>query len=236
MGWHQIPEFDSVSSADDNTFASSRVQPTGKVSIKLPVDDWLFRKMEKLNLTVHEGYPSRNTETAGLLRDQFVKTPRSSRWYDMLVGKKDSGRSAVCCWSPEQAKLNSEVSRVARRNLPTAPPSWALSQDILRHWERAASELSAMCNQAAGLSRCFTMVQDAMSTLLNNLHVEKGKGKSSERRQQAVDKLEYLVTLTGQSPKPWPGQCRTYQKVRSSVSQTSLLCVETAIWTIYTQV
>ena len=89
MGWHQITEFDSVSSADDNLFAGSRVQPTGKVSVKLPVDDWLCRKMEKLNLTVTEGYPSRNTETAGLLGDQFVKPPRSSRWYNMHADKKD---------------------------------------------------------------------------------------------------------------------------------------------------
>ena len=95
MGWHQIPEFDSVFSADDNLFAGSRVQPTGKVSVKLPADNWLCRKMEKLNLTVAEGYPSRNTETAGLLRDQFVKPPRSSRWYDMHADKKDSGRSTV---------------------------------------------------------------------------------------------------------------------------------------------
>ena len=79
MGWHKIPEFDSVSSSDDNPFASSRVQPTGKVSMKVPVDNWLCRKMEKLNLTITEGYPSRNTETAELLRDQFVKPPRSSR-------------------------------------------------------------------------------------------------------------------------------------------------------------
>ena len=83
MGWHQIPEFDIVSSTDDNPFAGSRVKPTGKVSVKLPVDDWLCRKMGKLNLTVAEGYPSKNTQTAGLLRDQFVKIPRSSRWYDM---------------------------------------------------------------------------------------------------------------------------------------------------------
>ena len=64
MGWHQIPEFDSVSSADNNPFAGSRVQPTGKVSAKLPVDNWLCRKIEKLNLTISEDYPSRNTETA----------------------------------------------------------------------------------------------------------------------------------------------------------------------------
>ena len=170
MGWHQIPEFDSVSSANDNPFADSRVQSTGKVSVKLLVDDWLCRKMEKLNLTVAEGYPSRNTETAGLLRDQFVKPPRSSRWYDMHVHKKDSGRSTVRSWPLEPAKLNSAFSRVSRRNLPTAPPSRALSQDVLRRWERAAREQSVMCNQAAGLSRCLTRVQDTMSTQLKNLH------------------------------------------------------------------
>ena len=132
MGWHKIPEFDSISSSDDNLFASSRVQPTGKVSVKLPVDDWLYRKMEKLNLTFTEGYPSRKTETAGLLRDQFVKTPRSSRWYDMHADKKDSDAATVCSRSPEPAKLNSAFSRVARRSLPATPPSWPLSQDILR--------------------------------------------------------------------------------------------------------
>ena len=47
--------------------------------IKLPVDEWLCRKFERLNVTVAEGYPSRNSETGGLLRDQFAKTPRSSK-------------------------------------------------------------------------------------------------------------------------------------------------------------
>ena len=35
MSWHQIPEFDNVSSADDNLFAGSRVQRTGKVSCQV---------------------------------------------------------------------------------------------------------------------------------------------------------------------------------------------------------
>ena len=119
MGWHQIPEFDSVSSTDNNPFASSRAPPTGKVSVKLPVDDWLCRKMEKLNLTVAEGYPSKSTEPAGLLRDQFVKTPRSFKWYNMHIDKKECDRSTVCSWSPEPAKLNSTFSRVAYcPNLP----------------------------------------------------------------------------------------------------------------------
>ena len=80
MNWHKVPEFETVSStADNNPFAGACVRPTGKVSVKLPVDDWLCRKMFSLNLTLTEGYPTRNTDNTGLLRDQFIKTPRSSR-------------------------------------------------------------------------------------------------------------------------------------------------------------
>ena len=108
MGWHQIPDYDtSAASMDDNPFAGSRVKTTGKVSVKLPVDEWLCKKLEKLNITIAEGYPSRNTETSGLLRDQFVKTPRTSKWYDMQAVKKDASTQAVGDWSPEPAKLNS---------------------------------------------------------------------------------------------------------------------------------
>ena len=132
--------------------------------------------------------------TAGLLKDQFIKPPRSSRWYGMHTEKKDCDNTTVCSWSPEPAKLNSSFSRVARRSLFTAPPSRALSQDILRHWERAAREQTVMCNQAAGLSRCLTRVQDAMSSQLKTLLLESTKGKSSERMKHAVDELDYLVT------------------------------------------
>ena len=193
MNWHKIPEFETVSSAaDDNPFAGARVQPTGKVSVKLPVDDWLCRKMSKLNLTITEGYPTRNTNNAGLLRDQFIKHPRSSRWYGMHA--EDSESSTVRTWSPDPAKLNHSFSRVAHRNLPTAPPSWAFSQDLLRRWERAAREQTIMCIQAAGLSRCLTRVQDSMSTQLKTLHLD-SKGKSSEKIKQAVNELEYLTTF-----------------------------------------
>ena len=76
MNWHKVPEFETVSStADDNPFAGARVRPTGKVSVKLPVDDWLCRKMSSLNLTLTEGYLTRNTDNTGFLRDQFIKLP-----------------------------------------------------------------------------------------------------------------------------------------------------------------
>ena len=150
MGWHDIPEFDRVSSSDDNPFSSSRVQPTGKVSVKLPVDEWLCRQMEKLNLTVTEGYPSRNRTSSsnhpGHLSGMICTQIRRPDF------------STVCAWSQEPAKLNSAFSRVARRSLPVAPPPRTFSQEMLRRWERASREQTIMCNQAAGLSRCLTKV------------------------------------------------------------------------------
>ena len=194
MNWHRVPEFETVSStADDNPFAGARAQPTGKVSVKLPVDDWLCRKMSNLNLTVKEGYPTRNTDNTGLLKDQFIKTPRPSRWYGMHA-EKDNESSTVCTWSPDPAKLNHSFSRVARRNMPSAPPSRVFSQDLLRRWERAAREQTVMCNQAAGLSRCLTRVQDSMNNQLKTLSLD-SKGKSSEKMRQAVGELEYLTTF-----------------------------------------
>ena len=54
----------------------------------------------------------------------------------------------------------------------------------------------------------------------------KGKGKFSERMQQAVDELEYLVTFN--------------QSISQAMARTkqdlSPLRVETATWTIYTRV
>ena len=53
MRWNQVPEYDSSSSSlDDNPFADKRTQHTSKMSVKVPVDEWLCCKMEKLNVTV----------------------------------------------------------------------------------------------------------------------------------------------------------------------------------------
>ena len=52
-----------------------------------------------------------------------------------------------------------------------------------------------MCNQAVGLSCCLTKVQDEMFTQLKNLHSVTAKVRSSERTQQAVDELKYLLTF-----------------------------------------
>ena len=40
----------NTSSAEDNPFAAPKQQPAGKVSVTLPTDGWLCRKMDGLNL------------------------------------------------------------------------------------------------------------------------------------------------------------------------------------------
>ena len=222
MGRHQIPDFDSSSSSmDDNLFAGSQTQPTGKVSIKLPADDWLCWKLETLNLTIADGYPSRNTETAGLLRDQFVKTPRTSRWYDMYTDKKDASTSKVLHWSPDPSKLNSTFSRVVRHSLPSGPASGCINQDTLRCWERAAREQAYMCNQAACLSRCLIRVQGAMMTQLKTLDLNKRKGKLQGRSQQDVDEFDYLVTFNRSITK---AMTRTMQDLSEGVFVNRCTC------------
>ena len=76
MGWTHIPEVDSTTSkSEDNPFAGPKSQPTRKVSVTIPTDEWLCSKMGKLNLTLKEWYPLRNSVAGGLLKDQFVRPP-----------------------------------------------------------------------------------------------------------------------------------------------------------------
>ena len=202
------------------------MKTTGKVSVKLPVDEWLCRKLEKLNLTISEGYPSRNSETSGLLWDQFVKTPRTSKWYDMYVTKKDAAPTVVGDWSPEPAKLNSMFSRVARHSLPSAPASWSFSQDTLRRWEKAFREQTVMCNHAAGLSRCLTKVPDSMFSQLKSLWGD-SKSTGPERTQQAVEELEYLVTFNRSIS-------QAMQRTMQDLSEGVFISMATSLWHVGT--
>ena len=73
MGWHHVPDLDSsAATADDNHFAGPKLQTPGKVSVNLPIDECLCKKMSKLNLTLVQGYPTRTSEAGGLLRDHFI--------------------------------------------------------------------------------------------------------------------------------------------------------------------
>ena len=197
MGWTDIPDIDTTTStSDDNPFAGPRTQPTGKVSVKMPTDEWLCKKMGKLNLTLVEGYPSRSSEAGGLLKDQFVRPARSQqKWYGLVSDpQKSSSGKSVSSWNTDSSKVNSTYSRIARAAgiASTPPPSRQISQDNLRRWEKAAREASTMCNQAAAFNRCLNKVQDNMRSQLKAIKLELGKGKSSTKVSGAAEELQFL--------------------------------------------
>ena len=128
-----MPEFESSASTEtDNLLVGLRSQSTSKISAKLPSDDWLSWKLEKLNLTLTECYPTHSTDTNGLSRDEFVKVPHTLKWYDVYSNKKDFSWSKITYWSNEPAKIDSAFTRIARPSLSTKlPTSWPIAQEKL---------------------------------------------------------------------------------------------------------
>ena len=91
MDWNYIPDIDSgTTTSEDNPFAGPKLHTPGKVSVNLPTDEWLCKKMSKLNLTLVQGYPTRTSEAGGLLKDQFVRPPKSQ-------GERSARESTVIC-------------------------------------------------------------------------------------------------------------------------------------------
>ena len=90
MGWSHIPEMDSTAStSDDNPFAGPKTVTPSKVSVKMPTEDWLCRKLAKLNLTLVEGYSSCGSEAGGLAKDVFLRLARTkSKWYGLYTNPK----------------------------------------------------------------------------------------------------------------------------------------------------
>ena len=183
-----------ASTSDDNPFAGPKTVTPGKVSVKMPTEDWLCRKLAKLNLTLVEGYPSRGSEAGGLAKDVFLRPARTqSKWYGLHSDPKAES-SQISSWNIDASKLNSSYSRIAKyTGLSSTPPaSRRVSQETLRRWERSARETSVICNQAASFNRCLFKVQQNMKDQLKILKAE-NKGKGSSKAAAAAEELTYLM-------------------------------------------
>ena len=97
MSWDHIPDIDSgTTTSEDNPFAGPKLHTPGKVSVNLPTDEWLCRKMSKLNITLVQGYPTRTSEAGGLLRDN-LSGPRNHNRSGM--GFMPTPRRTLISWS-----------------------------------------------------------------------------------------------------------------------------------------
>ena len=196
MGWTHMPDMDSSNLSDDNPFAGPKAPVPNKVSVQMPTEEWLCKKLGKLNLTLIEGYPSRTAEAGHLSMDQFLRPPRSqSKWYGLYPGQA-SDSSTVSSWNTGPSKLNSSFGRISRKTGMTSipPASRRISQDTLRKWEKSAREAPVICNQAASFNRCLFKVQQEMQSQLKIIRGE-SKGKGSKKMSEASDELQFLMTF-----------------------------------------
>ena len=72
MGWSHIPDMESSNPSDDNPFTGPKAPVPNKVSVHMPIEEWLCKKLNKLNMTLIEGYPSRTAEAGHLPMDSFL--------------------------------------------------------------------------------------------------------------------------------------------------------------------
>ena len=196
MGWSHVPDMESSNPSDDNPFAGPKVPVPNKVSVHMPTEEWLCRKLNRLNMTLIEGYPSRTAEAGHLPMDSFIKPARSqNKWYGLYPGQEKE-TSSVTSWHTGSTKLNSSFGRISRKTgmTSTPPASRRISQDTLRKWEKSAREASVICNQSASFNRCLFKVQQEMQTQLKTIRGE-AKGKASKKVSEASEELQFLITF-----------------------------------------
>ena len=194
MGWSHVPDVDSSNPSDDNPFAGPKTPAPSKVSVQMPTEEWLCKKLSKLNVSLVEGYPSRISDAGGLSMDQFLRPAKSqAKWYGICPTQKSDSQD-ISSWNTSASKLNSSYTRIARRTgmTSTPPASRRISQDTLRRWEQTAREATVICNQTASFNRCMFRVQQDMTSQLKSVQLE-SKGKSSAKSSEALDELQHLI-------------------------------------------
>ena len=197
MGWTHIPDIDScATTSDDNPFAGPKLQTPGKVSVNPPTDEWLCRKMNKLNLTLVRGsplVPQRQEVYSGI--NLYDRLSRKANGMGFTTGQKKQGPTDnISSWNTSSSRLNSTYLRIARQAGIASNPrlSRLISQESLRKWEKSAQESSVIYNQAAGFNHCLLNVQQNMQTQIKAIRTE-SNGKSASKVSVATEELQYLV-------------------------------------------
>ena len=198
MGWHHIPTFESDYSEPDksnNPWKGKQPRKPTRISVAMPPDDWLCQKLERLNLTVAEGYPSQAQDSAGLKHDQFIQVPKSqSGWYKMHLMKPEGshrpGRS-VFRWHNTEAKVNSQFPRITRASVypSTGPPSRPISRPVSTSVGKSSKGGQLRHQPPAGFNRCSTELQDKMSQNIALLCSRINKGKAPKEVTSTLNDL-----------------------------------------------
>ena len=112
----------------------------------------------------------------------------------MLLSNQKGDSSAVSSWSTDISGLISSYNLISRHpGLASTPPNFRhISQENLHKWEKLASEVTVICNQAASFKPCPFKVQQGMKDQLKAIASE-SKGNTALKVSTATDKLNYLM-------------------------------------------
>ena len=110
MGWNFILDIEleyADSDKSNNPWRGNHPRTSFKISLGMPVDDWLFQKLERLNLSV--AAEQSTAQDAGGLTDQFIKTLKpQDKWYPMHKQKPHNplqlGRK-LSRWHASESKI-----------------------------------------------------------------------------------------------------------------------------------
>ena len=94
MGWSHVPDIDSSNSSDDNPFAGPKTLAPSKVSVQMPTEEWLCKKLSKLNINLVEGYLSRIAEAGSLPMDHLLKVQKDMQTQLRTVHNKSKGKGS----------------------------------------------------------------------------------------------------------------------------------------------
>ena len=179
MGWYYRTDFDS--SADDHRFAAPKQRSTGKNS---PTNEWLCKNLDRLNLTLMEGYHSKSSEASGLQFDQFFKTPRSQiNWYGL-----HSDRQHLPVQCPTVTMIQSVLIA-----LIAGSPDLEACRPLHQHpdpspkkpWGSGRRQRKNPIAFVIKPQGCLS--SDSMQTQLKIIQGDENKGKPSNKCQNATD-------------------------------------------------
>ena len=237
MGWTHIPDLEySPASRTDNPWVGHRAQPVGKVSVDLPPEDWLCRKLETLNLVLLEGYPSKSSEPGGMHVDQFLRPPKSqTRGYGIHPAEpKDLLRPENQSTPGPMMRPNSTVpfpGSVSLLLLTLIHQAVHLLKTSCVNGEKSAKETSYVCNQSAGFNHCITKIQDSVQENLKTLQTELPKGKSSGKAKLLWTNFIIWHPSTRMLASQWASHSSTYLIIFLYRWLTLLWLAGMRIWT-----
>ena len=198
LGWKDVPEEEETSSDEASSWWEPRSKPKTKLATHLLVDDHLCRKMEKLQVNIKQGYPTKSSDPSPLGKGQFLRVPPRSRWYQLYQkpGAIADHPDRIKMWYQDTCKVNPTLSNISKGSAASSPASLPVPQDTVKKWEKATKDQTVILNTAAGIVKCQKTMHFQMESDLETLHCALADQDLSKSAKDALKSLSSALTFS----------------------------------------